>query len=170
MTVRTTNYYEATRRTPTWPCRRPPHPQRSHREPQPVFSLPGEIFLTSTSRKLVSAHPSVHFTTLLFYTMVGAIPSAGLHNEELWLSHQVWAIPGKKRTFDKKLLAIWYYSSIFCKWWDFGGMSSFYTEIGGIHPTGDRPKPRPTTPHNLLIIMIFLYQSQNSYLHVESKS
>ena len=43
--------------------------------------------------------------------------------------------------------AIWYYSSIFCKWWDLGGMSSFYTEIGGIHPTG-----------------------QNSYLHVESKS
>ena len=37
--------------------------------------------------------------------------------------------------------AFWYYSSIFCKWWDFGGMSSFYTEIGGIHPTGDRPKP-----------------------------
>ena len=49
-------------------------------------------------------------------------------------------------------------------------MSSFYTEIGGIHPTGVRPKPRPTTPRNLLIIMIFLYQSQNSYLHVESKS
>ena len=66
--------------------------------------------------------------------------------------------------------AFWYYSSIFCKWWDFGGMSSFYTEIGGIHPTGDHPKPRPTTPRNLLIIMIFLYQSQNSYLHVESKS
>ena len=67
-------------------------------------------------------------------------------------------------------VAFWYYSSIFCKWWDFGGMSSFYTEIGGIHPTGDHPKPRPTTPRNLLIIMIFLYQSQNSYLHVESKS
>ena len=71
---------------------------------------------------------------------------------------------------ESKIQAIWYYSSIFCKWWDFGGMSSFYTEIGGIHPTGDRPKPRPTTPRNLLIIMIFLYQNQNSFLHVESKS
>ena len=37
------------------------------------------------------------------------------------------------------MTAIWYYSSIFCRWWDFGGMSSFYTEIGGIYPTGDCP-------------------------------
>ena len=70
----------------------------------------------------------------------------------------------------KEDMAIWYYSSIFCKWWDFGGMSSFYTEIGGIHPTGDRPEPRLTTLRNFLIIMIFLYQSQNSFLHLESKS
>ena len=91
-----------------------------------------------------------------------------LSNSVLW--------PAKQAPDDSVIIyrtvrpAIWYYSSIFCKWWDFGGMSSFYTEIGGIHPTGDRPKPRPTIPRNLLIIMIFLYQSQNSYLHVESKS
>ena len=53
-------------------------------------------------------------------------------------------------------LAFLYYSSIFCKWWDLGGMTSIYIKIGGIHPTSNCPQP--TTPRISLL------------LHVESKS
>ena len=56
----------------------------------------------------------------------------------------------------KEKLAFLYYSSIFCKWWDLGGMTSIYIKIGGIHPTSNRPQP--TTPRISLL------------LHVESKS
>ena len=56
-------------------------------------------------------------------------------------------------TFGRAFL---YYSSIFCKWWDLGGMTSIYIKIGGIHPTSNRPQP--TTPRISLL------------LHVESKS
>ena len=57
-------------------------------------------------------------------------------------------------------LAFLYYSSICCNWWDFGGMSSVYIEIGGIHPTPCRPKPLPTTPHNSDVMIKLLSQKE----------
>ena len=59
-------------------------------------------------------------------------------------------------------LAFFYYSSIYCNWWDFGGMSSVYIEIGGIHRTSFRPKPRPTTPHDSGAMIKLLSQKEKS--------
>ena len=58
--------------------------------------------------------------------------------------------------------AFLYYSSIYCNWWDFGGMSSVYIEIGGIHPTSCRPNPQPTTPHNSVVMIKLLSQKEKN--------
>ena len=68
-----------------------------------------------------------------------------------------WRLDEKGRQYLAKenILALLYYSSIICKWWDMGGMTSIYIKMGGIHPTSNRPQP--TTPRISLL------------LHVESK-
>ena len=60
--------------------------------------------------------------------------------------------------------AFLYYSSIYCSWWDFGGMRLVYIEIGGIHPTSCRPKLRPTTPRNLCVMIKLLSQKEKVVL------
>ena len=54
----------------------------------------------------------------------------------------------------------------FTSWWDCGGMNS---KIGGINPTCHHPKHRPTTPQELFVSYLFLYQKQKDITATISK-
>ena len=57
-------------------------------------------------------------------------------------------------------MAVFYYTSQYFIWWDFGGMAIQELNIGGIDPNCLHPKPRPTTPQELFDYHFFLYQKQ----------
>ena len=63
--------------------------------------------------------------------------------------------------------AVFYYTSQYFIWWDFGGMTIQGLNIGGIDPNCLHPKPRSTTPVNLFEISIVLHQKEN--LHISSQ-
>ena len=63
----------------------------------PLFGL--ELKNSVNVSNCVSAHlPMCSTPLLLFNPLVWPIASASLHYEELWLPHQVWAVPGVKNS------------------------------------------------------------------------
>ena len=57
--------------------------------------------------------------------------------------------------------AVFYYTSSYFTWWDFGGMTIQDPKIGGIDPNSCHPNPRPTT-----LVFFLTY----SYLRTKNKS